>query len=245
MTEHRPSRGATVEARGLSKVYRSADRETPVLSAVDLKVAAGELVGIVGPSGSGKSTLLHLLGALDRPDAGEVLLDDLSLARLDPDALAEVRNRKVGFVFQFHHLLPDFTALENVALPARIAGSASAETEARARQLVERVGLSRRAEHYPNQLSGGERQRIALCRALALRPSLVLADEPTGNLDSASGDEVMELLEELQSQEGTTAIVVTHNPEIAGRCGRILELVDGSLHESERSPDAPSTQLKS
>lgn len=226
--------GARVEARGLSKTYRLGDRETPVLSGVDLVLAPGELVGIVGPSGSGKSTLLHLLGALDRPDEGEVLLDGESLGRMGPDALAAVRNRKIGFVFQFHHLLPDFTALENVGLPARIAGVGASGVEERARELVERVGLASRADHFPNQLSGGERQRIALCRALSLRPSLVLADEPTGNLDTASGEEVMALLEELQRQEGTTAVVVTHNPEIAARCGRILELIDGSLRESER-----------
>ena len=226
--------GARVEAIDVSKSYRSGERTTPVLERVRLVLEASELAGIVGPSGSGKSTLLHLLGALDQPDAGEIRIDGQALAAMSPDQRAELRNQRIGFVFQFHHLLPDFTALENVSLPARIAGLATSRADERARALVERVGLADRASHFPSQLSGGERQRIALCRALALRPSLVLADEPTGNLDSASGAEVMELLAELQREQGTTAVVVTHNPEIARRCGRIFELTDGTLHEIER-----------
>ena len=220
-----------VMARGVTKTYRSADRQTPVLRGVDLDVARGELVAIVGPSGSGKSTLLHILGALDRPDEGEVSIDGIRLAELGEEARARLRNERIGFVFQFHHLLPDFDALENVEMPGRVAGWPRSRCRERARELLSRVGLVDRSEHYPSQLSGGERQRIALCRALVLEPLVVLADEPTGNLDSTAGEEVIGLLGELQEERSTTAIVVTHNPDVAGRCGRILELLDGTLRD--------------
>jgi len=218
----------TVRASGLTKTYQDGARRVPVLRGVDLEVEAGEFVAIVGPSGSGKSTLLHLLGALDRPDAGEVAVGERLLAGLSGAQMAAFRNRTIGFVFQFHQLLPDFTALENVMLPGRIAGEAPRAVHARARDLLAEVGLAERLEHFPNQLSGGERQRVALCRALVLAPPLLLADEPTGNLDPVSGDSVFGLLQTLQKLHGTTAVLVTHNPEIAERCGRILQL-DGGL----------------
>jgi lipoprotein-releasing system ATP-binding protein len=219
----------TVEARELVKTYRDGDRVVEVLKGVDLAVEAGELVAIVGPSGSGKSTLLHLLGTLDRPDAGAVRIGGQDVAGLGGARLAAFRNRTIGFVFQFHQLLPDFTALENVMLPGRIAGRPTAELEPMARRLLDEVGLSHRLDHFPSELSGGERQRAALCRALVLEPPLLLADEPTGNLDLESGERVLERLFDLQAHHGTTALLVTHNPDIAARCGRILELQDGVL----------------
>jgi lipoprotein-releasing system ATP-binding protein len=218
-----------LRAAGIAKTYRDGHRRIEVLKGADLAVEPGELVAIVGPSGSGKSTLLHLLGALDRPDAGEVEIGDCRLSTLGGAELAAFRNRTLGFVFQFHQLLPDFTALENVMLPGRIAGRRPPEVARRARGLLEEVGLGERLDHFPNQLSGGECQRVAICRALLLEPPLLLADEPTGNLDPASGDRVFELLVELQRRHRTTAVLVTHNPEIARRCGKILVLESGVL----------------
>jgi lipoprotein-releasing system ATP-binding protein len=218
-----------VRASGLTKTYQDGERRVEVLCGADLAVEPGELVAVVGPSGSGKSTLLHLLGALDRPDKGEVEIGGERLSTLAGARLAAFRNRTLGFVFQFHQLLPDFTAHENVILPGRIAGIEPRRAAARARELLAEVGLADRLDHYPNQLSGGERQRVAICRALLLEPPLLLADEPTGNLDPASGDQVFDLLVALQRRHGTTAVLVTHNPEIAGRCGRILRLEDGRL----------------
>ncbi|HLE84288.1 MAG TPA: ABC transporter ATP-binding protein [Thermoanaerobaculia bacterium] len=218
-----------LEASGLVKTYRDGARQITVLRGADLAVEPGELVAVVGPSGSGKSTLLHLLGGLDRPDRGEVVIGGERLADHRGAALAAFRNRTIGFVFQFHQLLPDFTALENVMLPGRIAGREPREVLERARALLADVGLAERLDHFPNQLSGGERQRVALCRALALEPPLLLADEPTGNLDPASGERVLELLLELQRRHGTTGVLVTHNPEVAERCARILLLDEGVL----------------
>jgi lipoprotein-releasing system ATP-binding protein len=218
-----------LEASGLVKTYRDGARQITVLRGADLAVEPGELVAVVGPSGSGKSTLLHLLGGLDRPDRGEVVIGGERLADHRGAALAAFRNRTIGFVFQFHQLLPDFTALENVMLPGRIAGREPREVLERARALLADVGLAERLDHFPNQLSGGERQRVALCRALALEPPLLLADEPTGNLDPASGERVLELLLELQRRHGTTGVLVTHNPEVAERCARILVLDEGVL----------------
>ena len=220
-----------VEARDLAKSYRDGERVVEVLRGIDLAVEPGELVAIVGPSGSGKSTLLHLLGTLDRPDAGRVLIGGQDVSTLTGTRLAAFRNRTIGFVFQFHQLLPDFTALENVMLPGRIAGRAKGELEPAARRLLDEVGLSHRLDHFPSELSGGERQRAALCRALVLEPPLLLADEPTGNLDAESGERVLDRLFDLQARHGTTALLVTHNPEIAGRCGRVLELRDGELRD--------------
>ena len=224
----------SVGARELHKTYRDGVRTVDVLRGIDLTVEPGEFVAVVGPSGCGKSTLLHLLGALDVPDSGVVAIGGQNLAELDPRQLAGFRNRTIGFVFQFQELLTDFTALENVTMPGRIAGRSYSTIEGRARELLDEVGLADRREHFPNQLSGGERQRVALCRALLLEPPLLLADEPTGNLDPKSGYQVFELMLELQSRHGTTALVVTHNPDLAARCGRVLSLEGGELHPANR-----------
>jgi lipoprotein-releasing system ATP-binding protein len=222
-----------IHAEGVSKSYRDGTRQVEVLRGIDLHVDAGERVAVVGPSGSGKSTLLHLLGALDTPDTGTIRIGDQEVNRIH--RLAEFRNRTLGFVFQFHQLLPDFTALENVMLPGRIADHEPRDVHRRAIELLAEVGLEERMDHFPNELSGGERQRVALCRALALDPPLLLADEPTGNLDPASGEQVLELLTTLQERRGTTVVLVTHNPDIARRCGRILTLDRGILAESFQS----------
>jgi lipoprotein-releasing system ATP-binding protein len=219
----------SVLARGVTKAYHDAYRRVEVLRGVDLEVAPGELVAVVGPSGSGKSTLLHLLGGLDTPDSGTVVVAGEDLARLSPEGTARFRNRTVGFVFQFHQLLPDFDALENVMMPGRIAGRPPRESLAQAQRLLAEVGLEGRMSHFPGELSGGERQRVALCRALLLEPPLLLADEPTGNLDPHTGDQVFELLAEMTRRHGTTVLLVTHNPEMARRCARILSLEDGIL----------------
>jgi lipoprotein-releasing system ATP-binding protein len=220
---------ATILAAGVRKSYRDASRVVEVLCGIDLTVEPGELVAIVGPSGSGKSTLLHVLGALDRPDAGTVALEGQRLDGLDQNRLADLRNSRLGFVFQFHQLLPDFTALENVMMPGRIAGRPATVLRRKAEELLAEVGLADRADHYPSQLSGGERQRVALCRALLLEPPILLADEPTGNLDPASGEQVLERLLDLRARHGTTTVLVTHNPKIAARCGRVLRLEGGVL----------------
>ncbi|HWN45571.1 MAG TPA: ABC transporter ATP-binding protein [Thermoanaerobaculia bacterium] len=219
----------TVRTAGLRKTYRDGVRWVEVLKGIDMAVEPGEMVAVVGPSGSGKSTLLHLLGGLDRPDSGTVVVADQLLSSLSGARIAEFRNRTIGFVFQFHQLLPDFTALENVMLPGRIAGLEPRFIHESAWALLEEVGLGDRLDHFPNQLSGGERQRVALCRALVLEPPLLLADEPTGNLDPESGEQVFRLMLELQARHGTTGVLVTHNPEIAGRCTRILRLEAGHL----------------
>jgi lipoprotein-releasing system ATP-binding protein len=219
-----------VRAAGLHKTYKDGVRRVEVLKGIDMAVEPGEIVAVVGPSGSGKSTLLHLLGTLDRPDSGEVEIGGQSLAGMSGARLAGFRNRTIGFVFQFHQLLPDFTALENVMLPGRIAGLEPGSVYGNASRLLLEVGLEERLDHFPNQLSGGERQRVALCRALVLEPPLLLADEPTGNLDPASGEQVFQLLLELQARHRTTGVLVTHNPVIADRCTRTLRLEGGVLH---------------
>ena len=219
----------SVVTRGVSKVFRDGARELEVLRNIDLDIEAGELVAIVGPSGAGKSTLLHILGTLDRPDAGIVEINGEDIAKQNPRDLAAFRNRTIGFVFQFQELLADFTALENIMIPGRIAGLQTAELQIRATDLLSEVGMRDRHASYPNQLSGGERQRVALCRALVLEPRLLLADEPTGNLDPKSGEQIFELMKDLQSRRGTTAVVVTHNQKLASRCGRILHLNGGVM----------------
>jgi lipoprotein-releasing system ATP-binding protein len=223
------SQGASIRARGLRKSYRDGGRVVTVLRHVDLEIEAGALAAIVGPSGSGKTTLLYLLGALDSPDEGTVEIGGTDLASLDGARLARFRSKTLGFIFQFHQLLPDFTALENVMMPSRIAGRTAREAQDRAWSLLGEVGLEDRATHYPNQLSGGEQQRVAICRALALEPPLLLADEPTGNLDPATGRRVLDLLIELQTRRGMTAVLVTHNPEVANRCVKVWRLEDGVL----------------
>ena len=222
----------SVAARNVVKTYRDGSKVVEVLSRLDLEVEAGEVVGIVGPSGSGKSTLLHLLGGLDRADEGTVRVGNLDLMSLNATQQAAFRRNYLGFVFQFHELLSDFTALENVLMPARIAGWQRSRALSRGRRLLAEVALSDKADRHPSQLSGGERQRVALCRALCLEPSLLLADEPTGNLDPDSGDRMFDLLLEMRREHGTTAIVVTHNPAIASRCGRVLTLDHGCLSAS-------------
>ena len=223
-----------VEASGLVKTYRDGGRVVEVLRGVDLEVSPGEFVAVVGPSGCGKSTLLHLLGTLDRPDAGAVAIGGIDPSRLAGRALAAFRNRTIGFVFQFQELLADFTALENIVLPGRIAGVEPRGLARRARDLLHEVGLDARRDHYPSELSGGERQRVALCRALVLEPPLLLADEPTGSLDPASGERVFELMLALQRSHGTTALVVTHNPKLVDRCARLLVLEGGVLRHERR-----------
>jgi lipoprotein-releasing system ATP-binding protein len=224
-----------VSATGLWKAYRDGKRTVEVLRGVDLHVPAGELIAIIGPSGSGKSTLLHLLGALDQADSGSIQIGGEEIRRLGALELAAFRNRTLGFVFQFQELLADFTALENVMIPGRIAGICGSTLTSRARTLLGEVGLENRLDHFPSELSGGERQRVALCRALLLEPPLLLADEPTGNLDPKSGEQVFGLLLELQRRRGTTTVVVTHNPDLARRCGTIFALDGGLLRRLDGS----------
>jgi len=221
---------ALLAVRGLRKRFPSGDVGwLEVLAGVDLEVARGEVVAIVGASGSGKSTLLHLLGALDAPTAGEIVLDGTPYGSLEPAALAALRNRRLGFVFQFHHLLREFSALENVMMPLRIAGWEPGRARARAAELLAAVGLDARMTHRPAALSGGEQQRCAVARALVLDPGLVLADEPTGNLDHGNGALVAELLFRLARELETAVVIVTHNRQLALRADRILLLEDGRL----------------
>jgi lipoprotein-releasing system ATP-binding protein len=220
-----------LEASGLRKSYRYGDgNELQVLQGVDLRVEVGEAVAIIGASGAGKSTLLHLLGALDRPSAGEVRLGGTSLAGLDDQAVAAARNRHIGFVFQFHHLLREFTALENVMMPCLIGGAELPEARIIAKELLIEVGLSGRLEHKPWQLSGGEQQRVAVARALANKPLVLLADEPSGNLDHHTSERLHDTLFAMREGRRLSMVLVTHNLELAHRADRILHLEDGLLH---------------
>lgn len=229
---------AALEAHDLWKHFLSGDgSELRILQGVELRVEPGEVVAITGASGVGKSTLLHLLGALDRPTKGEVRVAGRSLAGLSAVELAEIRNRHLGFVFQFHHLLRDFSALENVAMPCRVGGASAQDARDRARELLEAVGLAARMEHQPTQLSGGEQQRVAVARALANGPQVLLADEPSGNLDGPTSQELHDLLFRLRSEEGIAMVLVTHNLELAERSDRILLLKEGSLQpDGDASP---------
>jgi len=221
---------ALLVGRGLRKVFRGGDGQPlEVLQGVDLEVARGEFTAIVGASGAGKSTLLHLLGALDRPTSGDVWLDGSRYADLGPAGLAELRNRKVGFVFQFHHLLREFSALENVMMPLLIGGTALRQARSRAEELLSQVGLAGRMTHRPSELSGGEQQRCAVARALVHDPGVVLADEPSGNLDHANSERLHELFFRLAREYETAVVVVTHNRQLAARADRILLLEDGRL----------------
>jgi len=221
-----------LEGRGLAKTYRSDGRTVEVLRDLDIVVSRSEMVAIVGSSGVGKSTLMHLLGTLDVPDAGTVFLEGRDLFALDEAERMRIRNQTIGFIFQFHHLLPEFSALENVAMPLLIARSPEAEAMERGRKILSELGLKDRIDHRPAQLSGGEQQRVAVARALVNSPSLVLADEPTGNLDSRTSRDLIALLKTLHQERGLTAVIVTHNGAIASVCDRVLYMEDGKLVES-------------
>lgn len=225
-----------LEARDVRKVFVQGGSRLEVLKGIELTVGRGECLAVVGPSGAGKSTLLHILGALDRPTAGQVLFGGEDVFQRPDPELARFRNRHVGFVFQFHHLLAEFTALENAAMPARISGRPREEAEGRAREILEAVGLGARLTHRPGELSGGEQQRVALARALALDPPLVLADEPTGNLDYRTGEAMHRLMLDWNRRTGTSLVVVTHNRELAQSMDRIVTLADGRVTQEERMP---------
>jgi len=218
-----------IELRDISKTVQSGDRPLTILHPLTLTIRDGEFFAIVGPSGSGKSTLLGLIAGLDAPTSGSVVIDGVDITRLDEDGLARLRGEKIGFVFQFFHLIPSLTAFENVAVPMEIAGAS--DVRARAAALLDEVGLTERAHHYPSQLSGGEQQRVALARALANNPPIVLADEPTGNLDTATGRNILELLRNIHDTRGTTIVLVTHDAELAAIAGTRLVLRDGRVVE--------------
>jgi putative ABC transport system ATP-binding protein len=230
-----PESAPVIELRGVAKVYPRAAAAVHALARVDMTIAAGEFVAIMGPSGSGKSTLLSILGCLDRPSEGEYRLGGEAVAGLSDIDLSRVRNRRFGFVFQSFHLIPELTVLENVETPLLYGGVPPSEWRARAAECLERVGIMHRARHRPSELSGGEAQRAAIARALVMQPRILLADEPTGNLDSATGDEIADLISELH-REGRTIILVTHNETLALRAERRIRLRDGKFESEERGP---------
>lgn len=228
------TQGPLISARDITKTFVTGDKESGklcVLRGVTLDIHAGEIIAVVGASGAGKSTLLHILGTLDRPTSGEILVDGKNVFALDDEALARFRNRSIGFVFQFHHLLPEFSAVENVAMPALINGARLQDVRARAVALLDEVGVGGRAEARPSELSGGEQQRVAVARALINEPRVVLADEPSGNLDSANADLLHRLIWDLSRKKGQTFIVVTHNESLAGKADRVMRIADGVMHQ--------------
>jgi lipoprotein-releasing system ATP-binding protein len=218
-----------LSAHGLKKIYAIGSRTLEVLRGVDVEIARGDFVALRGASGTGKSTLLHLIGGLDSPNAGEIIFRGQKLSEFSESKLTNFRNRSVGFVFQAYHLLPELTALENVCLSARIARISAGDAAKRARELLGRVGLAERTDHKPSELSGGEQQRVAIARALVNEPELLLADEPTGNLDSRSGGEIIELLKSLRVEKQTTLVIATHDEKVAKHAQRVIELVDGRI----------------
>jgi len=231
-----------VTVQNVTKTFEHEGRSLQVLKGIDLEIGAGEMVTIVGPSGAGKSTLLHLIGTLDLPTEGRILYDGRDVTLLGSSDLAEFRNRSIGFVFQFHHLLPEFTALENVMMPGLIQGGRRLEN--RARELLSEVGLSERLTHRPGELSGGEQQRVALARALLMQPKLVLADEPTGNLDSQTSDSVQSLIFDLNRRHGITFLIVTHSRDFAAMMPRQVSMKDGRIDSDERRAQPLENQGK-
>jgi len=225
---------ALLEAKGLKKTYRMGKVLVPALQGITFDVSEGEFIAVFGPSGSGKSTLLHLLGGLDRPDEGEVSVDGISFSTLNDNALAEVRLRKIGFIFQFFNLLPRLTALRNVELPLTLADLPEKESIKKAEAMLKLVGLGDRMDHRPSEMSGGEQQRVAIARALINSPKIVLADEPTGNLDTTTGGEIVQLMKLLNKEKGQTFVVVTHDPAIAETADQILYLKDGMIQKMKK-----------
>jgi len=223
-----------IDCEQLTKIYKMDGFESKVLSDVDLKIKKGEVMAIMGPSGSGKSTLLHIIGCLDKPTKGRLLIDGKDVSKMDDDELAKIRREKIGFVFQFFHLIPSLTALANIMLPMSFAGVDAVEQKKRAEELLKMVGLGSRLNNKPNALSGGERQRVAIARSMANNPVIILADEPTGNLDSKSGEEVIKILMELNKEFGTTIILITHDKNIASCSKRTIHLKDGVIVESSK-----------
>lgn len=230
-----------IQAVKLSRIYTTPAARIVIFEDLDLRVPEGRMIAIVGPSGAGKSTLMHLLGGLDRPDSGEVLFRGESIFAFSPEQLAQYRNRHLGFVFQFHHLLPEFTALENAAMPLLVGGASRREASVPAKLLLERVGLGARLDHQIGELSGGEQQRVAIARALVGDPSLLLADEPTGNLDPATGQEVFDVIRNLHLERGLTSVIVTHNEKIAAGCDEVWEIQDGRLITAAPHPSLPAS----
>jgi putative ABC transport system ATP-binding protein len=226
-----------IEVRDVTKSF-AGRAQTTALDHVSLKIDKGEMVAIIGPSGSGKSTLLHLMGGLDKPTSGEILVDGQSVGSMTDDQLTHMRRDKIGFIFQFFHLLPSLSCLENVSLPLHLGGIPKAKIEARARELLQRVNLGHRINHRPDELSGGERQRVAIARALVYNPPILLGDEPTGNLDSKNGADILSLMKDLHKRLGMTAIIVTHDMGVARNCPRIVTMKDSHVISDERTQEA-------